>query len=122
MSFIFRKTKCCVSRSYTNSNIGFIDSFELIVKMWKYSLLIQENTTALINLSFKSIFFLLIKPFLFIYSSKVSYTGKYTLTNNQPTDINIKKHITYRILYIPFFYSSTKTLNNNDWNFILKIN
>lgn len=118
MSFIFRKTNCCISSSYTNTNLGLIGNFELLVKLWKYSFLIQSTITESSKLFFKSLYLFFIKSFLFVFSSKTSFSGTYTLINNQPENVKINKYTTYRVLYIPIFYTFTRKLNNNDWKFI----
>jgi hypothetical protein len=118
MSFIFRRTNRCISSSYVNSNLGLLGNFELLIKMWKYSFLIQSTITELSKLFIKSVFVFFIKSFLFIFSSKTSFSGTYTLINNQPENVKINKYITYRVLYIPIFYTFTRKLNDNDWEFI----
>ena len=71
----------------------------------------------------KTPYWLLIKPFGFLFHSHTKYDGDFRMINYKVTESDVKKIKTFYFLrVIPYWFYYTTNLKEKDWNYILKKN
>lgn len=128
-----RTTKHKINYKFNFYNFGIFKSFMFVIFMWKNSLILLNNLKFLnkvyliIQLFFKSLYYILSSPIKYCFSKQIKYKGTFVTIqeNNEETKVdfnqtNLKKTVIFKFLKIPFFFYFRKKLSKNDWNIILE--
>lgn len=107
------------SNSYNNQykkyNGGYVTYFKLypqIIKLTKIGMRKEnffQKLCSIIEVIFKTPYWLIIKPLFSIFHSKTKYTGNSYFWNDTLTNHTMKTSKTFYIMRVPFFYYKRKT-------------
>lgn len=120
-----------IKHTFNSYNGGYIAYFKLLF-IGNHSLFLQysmiwsslsfgQKIGLILNTSLKLPWWLFIKPIGKVFSKKTFYKGNYSQYSNV-IEYNIRKNITWKIIGIPYFFWTSKTLSNEDIERIAKVN
>jgi hypothetical protein len=119
-----KRTK--IEYTHTQFHGGFIAYFKLTVQIWNQFFVMSSTFNLLVKiylaliLTIKSFWWVFLKPFWILFSSKTLYVGIIDQVDGIIKEpMNVKKTKIEYFLKIPFFRWTTKNLNSKDVDYII---